>query len=140
MRTTIHYVVIKPGSGPDGTAIRDRARVRVYTALPRCYALLAVTPPPRNYCIGLFYLHYTPPPPPAGRSSRFAVLRSCTGTRVASVEDLIPDQTVPQSGITHACAYILPPEKEDAPQTVSPSEILPAASRCSSLSAVPCRI
>ena len=38
----------------------------------RCYAPL----PPifgRNYCIGLFYLHYTPPPP-AGRSSRFAVL------------------------------------------------------------------
>ena len=33
-----------------------------------------------------------------------------------------------------------PPEKEDAPQTVSPSEILPAASRCSSLSVVPCRI
>ena len=29
---------------------------------------------------------------------------------------------------------------EDAPQTVSPIEILPAASRCSSLSAVPCRI
>ena len=29
---------------------------------------------------------------------------------------------------------------EDAPQTVSPSEILPAASRCSSLSVVPCRI
>ena len=42
------------------------------TVLPRCYALLAVTPPPpapplifgRNYCIGLFYLHSTPPPPP----------------------------------------------------------------------------
>ena len=29
---------------------------------------------------------------------------------------------------------------EEAPQTVSPSEILPAASRCSSLSVVPCRI
>ena len=38
----------------------------------RCY-----TPPPptfrRNYCIGLFYLHYMPPP--AGRSSQFAVLQ-----------------------------------------------------------------
>ena len=30
MRTTIHYVVIKPDSRPDGTAIRDHARVRVY--------------------------------------------------------------------------------------------------------------
>ena len=29
---------------------------------------------------------------------------------------------------------------EEAPQTVSPSEVLPAASRCSSLSVVPCRI
>ena len=50
----------------------------------RCYA-----PPPifgRNYCVGLFYLHYTPPP--AGRSSRFAVLQFCTCTRVASVEEL----------------------------------------------------
>ena len=62
------------------------------TVLPRCYALLAVTPPPpppifgRNYCKGLFYLHYTPPP--AGRSSRFAVLQFCTCTRVASVEEL----------------------------------------------------
>ena len=42
----------------------------IHTVLPRCYALLAVTSPPpppppifgRNYCIGLFYLHYTPPP------------------------------------------------------------------------------
>ena len=40
----------------------------IYTILPRCYILLAVTPRPpppiirRNYCIGLFYLHYTPPP------------------------------------------------------------------------------
>ena len=63
------------------------------TVLPRCYALLAVTPPPpifgRKYCKGLFYLHYTPPPPPpAGRSSRFAVLQFCTYTRVASVEEL----------------------------------------------------
>ena len=51
----------------------------------RCYA----PPPPifgRNYCKGLFYLHYTPPP--AGRSSRFAVLQFCTCTRVASVEEL----------------------------------------------------
>ena len=42
------------------------------TVLPRCYALLAVTPPPpifgRNYCIGLFYLHYTPPPSRAARA------------------------------------------------------------------------
>ena len=52
----------------------------------RCYA---PPPPPifgRNYCKGLFYLHYTPPP--AGRSSRFAVLQFCTYTRVASVEEL----------------------------------------------------
>ena len=44
-----------------------------HTVLPCCYALLAVTPPPhfgRNYCIGLFYLHY-----PAGRLSQFAVLQ-----------------------------------------------------------------
>ena len=59
MCTTIHYVVIKPDSRPDGTAIRDHVRV-----------------------------------------------------------------------------HILPPEK-DVPQTASPSEILPAASRCSSFSAVP---
>ena len=49
----------------------------IYTVLPRCYALLAVTPPPppplpifgRNYCIGLglFDLNYTPPPPPPPR-------------------------------------------------------------------------
>ena len=32
MRTTIHYVVIKPDSRPDGTAIRDHARVHVYTS------------------------------------------------------------------------------------------------------------
>ena len=32
MRTTIHYVVIKPDSRPDGTAIRDHARVRVCTS------------------------------------------------------------------------------------------------------------
>ena len=32
MRTTIHYVVIKPDSRPDGTAIWDHARVRVYTS------------------------------------------------------------------------------------------------------------
>ena len=53
----------------------------------RCYA--PPPPPPifgRNYCKGLFYLHYTPPP--AGRSSRFAVLQFCTCTRVASVEEL----------------------------------------------------
>ena len=30
--TTIHYVVIKPDSRPDGTAIRDHAHVRVYTS------------------------------------------------------------------------------------------------------------
>ena len=39
----------------------------------RCYA---PPPPPifgQNYCIGLFDLHYTPPP--AGRSSRFTVLQ-----------------------------------------------------------------
>ena len=32
MRTTIHYVVIKPDSRPDGTAIRDHAHVHVYTS------------------------------------------------------------------------------------------------------------
>ena len=63
----------------------------VCTVLPRCYALLAVTPPPpifgRKYYIGLFYLHYTPPP----RATR-AGLRccsSCTCTCVASVEDTV---------------------------------------------------
>ena len=39
----------------------------IITVLPCCYALLAVTPRPpifgKNYCIGLFYLHYTPPSP-----------------------------------------------------------------------------
>ena len=30
MRTTIHYVVIKPDSRPDGTAIRDCTRARIY--------------------------------------------------------------------------------------------------------------
>ena len=51
----------------------------------RCYA------PPlifgRNYCIGLFYLHYTPPPP---RGPLEPVCRTafCTCTRVASVEEL----------------------------------------------------
>ena len=44
------------------------------THIPYC---LAVTPPlpifGRKYCIGLFYLHYTPLP--VGRSSRFAVLQ-----------------------------------------------------------------
>ena len=65
------------------------------TVLPRCYALLTVTPPPlpppasptfgRNYCIGLFYFHYTPP-----RATRAGLqyCSSCTCTRVASVEEL----------------------------------------------------
>ena len=42
----------------------------------RCYA-----PPPifgRNYCKGLFYLHYTPPPPRAARAS----LPHCSSARV----------------------------------------------------------
>ena len=61
--------------------------------LPRCYALLAVTPPPpppifgRNYCKG-FLPPLHAPPPPAGHSSRFALLQFCTCTRVASVEEL----------------------------------------------------
>ena len=65
------------------------------TLLPRCYTLLAVTPPPpppppifgRNYCIGLFYLHYTPPPLRAARAG-LRYCSSCTCTRVASVEEL----------------------------------------------------
>ena len=77
-------------------AIADNIRMITCTVLPRCYALLAVTPPPpppppppsfgRNYCIGLFDLHYTPPP----RAARAALrcCSSCTCTRVASVEDL----------------------------------------------------
>ena len=60
--------------------------------VPYCLAVTPCSllrPPPifgRNYCKGLFYLHYTPPP--AGRSSWFAVLQFCTCTRVASVEEL----------------------------------------------------
>ena len=64
------------------THTRTRMHAHVaHTVLPRCYALLAVTPcsllrtrppapPPIFWRVGLFYLHYTPPP--AGRSSRFA--------------------------------------------------------------------
>ena len=50
----------------------------------RCYA-----PPPifgRNYCIGLFYLHYMPPP--GGARAGLLYCNSCTCTRVASVEEL----------------------------------------------------
>ena len=78
------YVNIKPDSRPDGTAIRDHARVRVLHAI-HTHAVLDV---------------------------------------MAMAE-----------AMDDAVAVI-----EDAPQTVSPSEILPAASRCSSLSLVPCRI
>ena len=43
----------------------------VCTVLPRCYALLAVTPPPPYFRAKLlyrvFHLHYTPPPPRAAR-------------------------------------------------------------------------
>ena len=65
-----------------------------YTVLPRCYALLAVTPPPLfsgEITVKGYYTSITRPPP-AGRSSRFAVLQfcTCTCTRVAnaSVEGL----------------------------------------------------
>ena len=75
------YVIMKPDSRPDGTAIRDHARMRVLHAR--------------------------------------AVL----------------DAMAMAEAMDDAVAVI-----EEAPQTVSPSEILPAASRCSSLSVVPCRI
>ena len=70
------------------------------TILPRCYALLAVTPcsllrpPPPYFRAKLLYRVILPPlhapPPPAGRSSRFTAryCSSCTCTRVASVEEL----------------------------------------------------
>ena len=44
MRTTIHYVVIKPDSRPDGTTIRDHARVRVYTSPEKEDAPQTVSP------------------------------------------------------------------------------------------------
>ena len=78
------YVIIKPDSRPDGTAIRDHARVRVLHAI-----------------------------------HARAVL----------------DAMAMAEAMDDAVAVI-----EDAPQTVSPSEKLPAASRCSSFSVVPCRI
>ena len=62
-----------------------------YTVLPRCYALLAVTPPPPLFSGEITvkgYFTSITRPPPAGRSSRFAVLQFCTCTRVASVEEL----------------------------------------------------
>ena len=79
-----HYDTYKPDSRPDGTEIRDHARVRVLHAVHARVVL---------------------------------------------------DVMVMAEAIDDAVAVI-----EDAPQTVSPSEILPAASRCSSLSVVPCRI
>ena len=84
------YVIMKPDSRPDGTAIRDHARVRVLQAIH-------------------------------ARAQCSAVLDA-----IAMAEAM--DDAV------HVAAI------EEAPQTVSPSEILPAASRCSSLSVVPCRI
>ena len=42
MRTTIHYVVVKPDSRPDGTAIRDHARLRVYTRYTRAQRAMAM--------------------------------------------------------------------------------------------------
>ena len=47
------------------------------TVLPHCYALLAVTPPPYFRAKLLYKVILSPlhAPPPAGRSSRFAVLQ-----------------------------------------------------------------
>ena len=42
MRTTIHYVVVKPDSRPDGTAIRNHARLRVYTRYTRAQRAMAM--------------------------------------------------------------------------------------------------
>ena len=78
------YVIMKPDSRPDGTAIRDHARVRVLHAI-HAHAVL--------------------------------------------------DAMAMAEAMDDAVAVI-----EEAPQTVSPSEILPAASWCSSFSVVPCRI
>ena len=75
------YVIMKPDSRPDGTAIRDHARVRVLHAIHARAVLDAMA-------------------------------------------------------MAEAAVAVI----EEAPQTVSPSEVLPAASRCSSLSVVPCRI
>ena len=64
------------------------------TVLPRCYALLAVTPPPPPpppyFRAKLLYRIILPPLHPSPRAAR-ADLRycsSCTCTRVASVEEL----------------------------------------------------
>ena len=56
-----------------------------YITVPYCLAVTPCSllrPPPifgRNYCKGLFYLHYTPPPPP--RAAR-AGLPYCSSARV----------------------------------------------------------
>ena len=56
-------------------------------------------------------------------------------TRYTRTRSAVLDAMAMAEAMDDAVAVI-----EDAPQTVSPSEKLPAASRCSSLSVVPCRI
>ena len=73
--------IIKNISGEPPTCLNLQCMCTC-TVLPRCYS-----PPPifgRNCCIGLFYLHYTPTPPPPARAG----LRYCTCLRVTSAEEL----------------------------------------------------
>ena len=89
--TSIGYSGWRPFHIRPATASGRPASKRVhplYTVLPHCYA----PRPPfgRTSCIGLFYLHYTPPPPWATRAGmRYCSSCMCTTcTRVACVKEL----------------------------------------------------